>query len=116
MLDESDAFRKAYAAAVAERPKKRRILAEASASPAGRTVYDSSAPEFAEAIKQIPAGLAELIYNQLKLEPARLVEIADDPRGGGGADSQEYAAGGAEEAGPEYDYGAGADADADNEN
>ena len=113
MLDESDAFRKAYAAAVAERPKKRRILAEASGSEAEKKVYDSSSPEFAEAVKQLAPGLAELIRGQLNLEPVRLVEIAEEPRGGAeGAENQEYAPAGGEGADPDYDYGA----DPDNEN
>ncbi len=78
VLAESEAFRKAYVAAVPEKKKVRSILTEASADVSNKLVYGLNSFEFKEAIKQIPTELIDLIYNQLKVEPVRLVEIADD--------------------------------------
>lgn len=76
MLDESEAFRRAYAAAVPERPK-RRILKEAAAPSAQKKVYGASSPDFAEALKSVPRGLVELIYDQFKIKPEKLVELVE---------------------------------------
>ncbi len=78
VLDESEAFRKAYAAAVPERKKVRRILTEAADVDANKTFYDESSPAFKEALKSVPMELIDLIYQQLKLTPRRLVELAEE--------------------------------------
>ncbi len=78
VLDENEAFRQAYAAAVPEKKKVRRILAEAADADANKTFYDESSPAFKEALKSIPIELVDLIYQQLKLQPRRLVELAEE--------------------------------------
>ena len=77
VLDENEAFRKAYAAAVPERKKQRRILEEASDAEAEKIVYDASSPAFVEAMKVVPQELVDLIFQQLKIEPSVLVELPE---------------------------------------
>ena len=75
VLEESEAFRSAYAAAVPEKKKTRSILKEAASEDSQKNFYDVNSSEFKEALKQIPNEVIDLIYSQLKIEPHRLVEI-----------------------------------------
>ncbi|MBE6413457.1 MAG: hypothetical protein E7035_02750 [Verrucomicrobiaceae bacterium] len=78
VLEESEAFRKAYAPVVAEKKKVRSILVEAASEDSKRIVFDVNSIEFKEALKQIPVELVDLIYDQMKIEPVHLVEIPED--------------------------------------
>ena len=52
-------------------------MAEAADEDANKTFYDSSSPAFKEALRQMPEHLVDLIYEQLKIQPRRLVELAE---------------------------------------
>ncbi len=78
VLNENEAFRQAYAAAVPEKKKVRRILAEAANADSDKTFYDVDSPAFKVALASVPTELVDLIYNQLKVSPRRLVELAEE--------------------------------------
>ncbi len=56
-------------------------MAEAADEDANKTFYDPSSPAFKEALRQMPEHLVDLIYEQLKIEPHRLVELAETESG-----------------------------------
>ena len=78
VLNENEAFRQAYAAAVPEKKKVRRILAEAANVDSDKTFYDVDSSAFKVALASVPTELVDLIYNQLKVSPRRLVELAEE--------------------------------------
>ena len=78
VLEESEAFRQAYAAAVPEKKKTRSILKEAASEDTKKLLFDINSNEFKEALKQIPDEVVDLIYAQLKIQPRRLVEIVEE--------------------------------------
>ena len=78
VLEESELFRQAYAAAVPEKKKTRSILKEAASEQTKKLLFDINSNEFKEALKQIPDDVVDLIYAQLKIQPRRLVEIVEE--------------------------------------
>ena len=78
VLEESELFRQAYAAAVPEKKKTRCILKEAASEQTKKLLFDINSNEFKEALKQIPDDVVDLIYAQLKIQPRRLVEIVEE--------------------------------------
>lgn len=53
-------------------------MKEAAAAETQKKVYGAASPAFADALKSLPRELVELIYDQFKIKPERLVEI-DEP-------------------------------------
>lgn len=76
-MEENKAFRSAYAMAVPERKAQRRILVEAADADSDKTFFDPNSSVFKDAMKLVPRELVDLIYQQLKISPKRLVEVAE---------------------------------------
>lgn len=77
-MEENRAFRSAYAMAVPEKKVQRRILVEAADADSDKTFFDPNSSVFKDAMKLVPRELVDLIYQQLKISPKRLVEVAEN--------------------------------------